>query len=645
MSRIGNSNIGLTINNTFTGGVVQFLNVQETLLVNTIDYTDKFLVEAADGTEVFKVDTVNKTVSVDGIIIIVGDIVVDNLTIEGNLLVEGPNNASKVKVVTATADTILNIDTVAPRVDLGAELVVARAESGSNTNIQTWTNSATGIGSGLVFNLNGHGRFGTVNNTMTWDADDYFPSYTFNNSALVFHQGLSSDVSRANGIGSVAFGGSSTAGIIPTFTTFGGFYYTFDGVAGTLYLAGDQTLLVKIRNTIRFSYADVLYIGSLDDVVYDGISDTTSLRILGSVPADPTIATAPQWGRIGGNNIACGTAAICYGESSACFGTASVASGYNSFVMGSGCSGENTSTVAFGQDAHAVHISSFVWGDGSTTVNSLGDNTFNVCAANGTIITEDAGISAKRYQLGVGNSLLNILPSTTSSDNDTMRIYNPSYDDSGSLLIIPNYSPFSGPATDACTLECPSPSATIYINRNMYIVGGCEFQGNLNIDNQIYFPLGGLVMQGEPGTGGYGALAPSYGGDLGTGGQPWNYIYLSNAPVIVSDRNQKESILPCNLGLDFINKLLPVSYKLKDKPQKTMPGKQTPKAPRKRTFGLIAQDVVQALDELGIVPEDTGIVHSGDDGYGLAYDCLIPALIKGMQELSREINSLKAKLS
>ena len=123
-----------------------------------------------------------------------------------------------------------------------------------------------------------------------------------------------------------------------------------------------------------------------------------------------------------------------------------------------------------------------------------------------------------------------------------------------------------------------------------------------------------------------------------------------------SDCRFKCDITDSDLGLSFINKLTPVSYKWKDGTDD-----------KKTQYGLIAQDVKTVLDEIGKTEEQFGAykkvekedlgdpdvatnstknsTKSGDVDLGLAYEQFISPLIKAVQELSAEVESLKEKLN
>ena len=164
---------------------------------------------------------------------------------------------------------------------------------------------------------------------------------------------------------------------------------------------------------------------------------------------------------------------------------------------------------------------------------------------------------------------------------------------------------------------------------------------------------------------------------LGTSGRRWDAIYAHDTSVnSSSDERLKKEITDSNLGLSFINRLRPVSYKWK-------------KNGVRPHYGLIAQEVSSSLAEEGIHtdnfggyvsddiytkvfqkpdPEDTskivdvtkdftkselskdGITDLSDytfvsSSLGLRYGEFISPLMKAVQELSAEVTSLKARVT
>lgn len=111
---------------------------------------------------------------------------------------------------------------------------------------------------------------------------------------------------------------------------------------------------------------------------------------------------------------------------------------------------------------------------------------------------------------------------------------------------------------------------------------------------------------------------------------------FASSPQVDSDRNLKRNI--DDIGIDIIDKLKPVQYVLKNDDSDTI------------HYGFIAQDVEQALLQSKDAEQKIGIVHYDEDmetkertNYSLAYDEIIPLLVKKCQELQREIDILKGE--
>jgi len=131
-----------------------------------------------------------------------------------------------------------------------------------------------------------------------------------------------------------------------------------------------------------------------------------------------------------------------------------------------------------------------------------------------------------------------------------------------------------------------------------------------------------------------GDVSPSATNTYNLGGTAarWGTVYASNA-LDTSDRNEKNTIQPSDLGLGFINKLSPVSYKWND----TNLGNKT-------HYGLIAQDLEEVIISEGKTLDDFGGIEKPEsDPMSLGYKELISPLIKAIQELSAEVEALKAK--
>ena len=149
--------------------------------------------------------------------------------------------------------------------------------------------------------------------------------------------------------------------------------------------------------------------------------------------------------------------------------------------------------------------------------------------------------------------------------------------------------------------------------------------------------------------------------DLGETNHKWDDIYATNSSIQTSDQNTKDNITASDLGLPFINKLSPKSYKFKGK--------------TRTHYGLIAQDIETVLGDISKPTADfAGFIKTpapeqlyterdeahnripsgkaiGDvklaahTDYGLRYTEFIGPLVKAVQELSAEVETLKTKVA
>ena len=109
-------------------------------------------------------------------------------------------------------------------------------------------------------------------------------------------------------------------------------------------------------------------------------------------------------------------------------------------------------------------------------------------------------------------------------------------------------------------------------------------------------------------------------------------VYAYSPVQTRSDKRDKKDINETQLGLDFINLLKPLDYKMKN-------GKRV-------HHGLLAQDLINLKETHGI--EFGGVqdhsINGGNDVLTVAYTELIAPLIKSVQELTNELNELKSQI-
>ena len=127
---------------------------------------------------------------------------------------------------------------------------------------------------------------------------------------------------------------------------------------------------------------------------------------------------------------------------------------------------------------------------------------------------------------------------------------------------------------------------------------------------------------------------------LGNSTTRWTSVWAADGSINTSDKRDKENITELNYGLQEIQKLKPVSFNWKKRPEAGV------------KLGLIAQDLQEVIPEVVMSEE---VVYSEDDPssfekksldrLGVYYSDLIPVLIKAIQEQQIIINAEKLKVS
>lgn len=126
---------------------------------------------------------------------------------------------------------------------------------------------------------------------------------------------------------------------------------------------------------------------------------------------------------------------------------------------------------------------------------------------------------------------------------------------------------------------------------------------------------------------------------LGTNANRWYAVYAANATIQTSDIREKENVIPLSdAHSKLFDRLKPVQYNFIE-------------GTGKLCYGLIAQDVLASMSELGIGEHDLDLVHhdtwfdegtkTEKDSFGVAYANLIAMLIHEVQKLKIELNTLK----
>ena len=112
-----------------------------------------------------------------------------------------------------------------------------------------------------------------------------------------------------------------------------------------------------------------------------------------------------------------------------------------------------------------------------------------------------------------------------------------------------------------------------------------------------------------------------------------------------SDKRDKTDITDFNFGLDWVNKMRPVTYRWDNRDwydNGTPDGSK--KAPQLE-LGLIAQEELEIEKEFGFgqTKEDMLISSINSNGsYTMKYDRIVPVLINAIKELSAKVTALEA---
>eukprot|EP00732_Lithocolla_globosa_P000100 Lithocolla_globosa_v1_NODE_19_length_9697_cov_21.310620.p1 type:complete len:596 gc:universal NODE_19_length_9697_cov_21.310620:6328-8115(+) len=166
--------------------------------------------------------------------------------------------------------------------------------------------------------------------------------------------------------------------------------------------------------------------------------------------------------------------------------------------------------------------------------------------------------------------------------------------------------------------------------------------------------------------------------DIGESSLRWDDVYATNGTIQTSDGTKKENILTSELGLDFVNRLHPVSFKWKNYTKKVLENDEIvekSKTHHRTHYGLISQQVEEVLNDIGVETQDfAGFIceeievddydkprkiepkdlEEGEEwkeweqkteiNYGLRYQEFISPLIKAIQELSQQNQDLLTRI-
>jgi len=224
-----------------------------------------------------------------------------------------------------------------------------------------------------------------------------------------------------------------------------------------------------------------------------------------------------------------------------------------------------------------------------------------------------------------------------------------------------------------------------YSWNNLYLAGGAFFADGttIKIDANGYATLNRITL-----TGGYGVYSdwspgPDSTYSLGLSSRRWQDVWAIDTSINASDIRLKRDIQESNLGLSFINRLKPISYKWKESKRKPVleekieiidtnredKREQVVMMPKiigydenggeiiettaeegvRNHYGFIAQEVKEALDLEGVGDSFAGWVLDDhldpESRQNLRYSEFISPLTRAVQELSDMVESLQEEIN
>ena len=311
-----------------------------------------------------------------------------------------------------------------------------------------------------------------------------------------------------------------------------------------------------------------------------------------------------------------------------------------------------TGTVASATNADKVdniHASSFCRADSSDVLSGIYDYTSTASS-----VIEFTGSTSQDNRGIYWNSRVGI---SSASDDGWLRLNN------GNQFTSGVYTP-GGFRVDG-TLTA---NGVIDANVSIKIINGAAnnlpFRFDSDEDTGIYRRAANQIGFATNGVGRYNMSGSSFyphadnADDLGNSDYRWDDLWATNNSIRTSDRNLKNTIVTSDLGLDFINQLLPVSYKLNEsKKYNEEDGGYITNAGKRTHYGLIAQDIETLLETISKSATDFAgfckdTITEDVDGntletpkviYGLRYGEFIAPIIKAIQELAVKVAALEAK--
>ncbi len=271
--------------------------------------------------------------------------------------------------------------------------------------------------------------------------------------------------------------------------------------------------------------------------------------------------------------------------------------GANTLKAGSGASATGTNAIALGKDSVATGNNSAALGDGANASDSsavalgrlakaseVGAVALGVSAESSTYGAIAIGLSSR----GTGAGSIGVGSNALATGNSTVAV---------------------GAGAEATHAGATSVGVNAFArNSNSTAIG---YQSNVATANMVRIGDWNVT---------------SIGGQVG-----W---------TTVSDERDKKDIKECEHGLDFINKVKPVKFKMDPRERYDDKKPDGSKADKDYSYGFVAQELLKAQKGT-----DIHIVNETDpEKLGVTAETLIPVLVKAVQDLSKEVGELKRQV-
>lgn len=409
----------------------------------------------------------------------------------------------------------------------------------------------------------------------------------------------------------------------------------FGGTGYTTFADGD--LLVGLSGAVLAKLA----VGSENQV----LRVTSGLPAWGGAPSSALNSTQIGYGS--GSNVLTGSSTFTWTNSSLTM----------QLGAGTGISTIRTANASSGANAASLTIQT---GDANSGVVGAGLLTLQGGAGAGSSAAGNIAITA-------GNN-----PSTGAGGSVSITAGTSSSGTAGNVTIVTGGTTRVTVASTGAVTFQSSISATSGTFSSTLESTSLRVTGSTAPDNGFYLQATGVVGLAANNTAAYlygsNAFASQTDNsrDLGVAStNRWRNLYIVNSPTVGSDLRGKVDVADCDLGLDFVLALRPISYRLLEgrvDVRAEVVGKgvneageefdlyktvETP-VPGERTHrGFGSQEVRAVLDKFGL----DGKTFAGwcladpsdpDSMQALRYEQFIAPLVKAVQELAAEVRELRS---